>query len=191
MPHRAELGTPITHRPTPMTRPKPTLRANWTKKSAQSTRTVVQGGCRLLQIMRTSQPYEAIAQVLTLQENEDYEYRHNTGRGQRPQQGRNKRRDGFECRRGRLTHLDGDRFDLLPRRRGLAQRWRGLLRPVELFAEVLQNVGRTLKRAARRSRSTQSFDLFSHCKLVTRQIAGELRYLRGYNSAHRKNGEKR
>jgi hypothetical protein len=117
-----------------------------------------------LQIVRTGELDEAIAQILPLQKDENHEYRHDAGRGQRPQQRRDQRRNAFK-RGGRgLTHLDRDRLDFLSGRYSLRRRdqgRRGVLWLVKLLPEVLQNVGGAFQRAAGGGRPAHRFDLFT------------------------------
>ncbi len=86
------------------------------KKPAQTCRRVIERSGRFLQVMRTRKFEETVSQILPLQENEDDEYCGDARGGQRPEQGRNQRRNVFECRGRRLTDLDRDRLGLLPRR---------------------------------------------------------------------------
>jgi hypothetical protein len=100
--------------------------------------------------MRARQLDEAVSQILALHQNEDQEDSNNAGRRQRPQQGRNQRRNILQRGGRRLANLDRYRLGLA-RRNGLnLRRWSddGLLRLVELLAEVLKDISGAFERAA-------------------------------------------
>jgi hypothetical protein len=156
------------------------------KEPAQAGRCIVQRRSGFLQIMRTCQLDEAIAQVLALQKSEHDEDRDNPCRGQRSQQRRDQRCDALERRGWRLADLDRYRLGLLPWRRHLRRRGRArgrVLRLVELLAQVLQHVGGTLEGAAGRGRAAQRLDLLTHGELIARQLTGELGHLRRDHAA--------
>ena len=69
-----------------------------------------------MQIMRTRQFDEPVAQILALQKNEDDEYCNDAGCRERPEQRRNQRCNALKGSWRRLTDLDRYGFGLLPGR---------------------------------------------------------------------------
>src|ERR1700733_12190139 len=69
-------------------------------------------------------------------------------------------------------------------------RRRGIFRLIDFFAEILQHVGGALKRPPASSCVPKGLDLFAYRRLITREISGELRQLRGEKTPHCKNERK-
>ena len=72
----------------------------------------------------------------------------------------------------------------MPERPG--RRSRRVLRLIELFAQILEHIGRALERAAAGGRAAERLDLLAHGRLVARQVTGKLRELRGHQPAQAK-----
>jgi hypothetical protein len=115
--------------------------------------------------MRARQLDETIAQILPLQKNEDDEYCGDAGGRERPQQGRNQRRDILQRRGRRLPDLDRYGLGFLSWCGNLRLSGRignGLLGLIDFFAKVLKDVRGTFEGSARRGRTAQPSSARAH-----------------------------
>ena len=81
---------------------------------AQAVGGVIDRRGRSLEVVRSSEPNQTVAQVLPLQQDEYEEDHDDTDRGERMKERADDAAHGVERARGRLMDLDGDRLDVVP-----------------------------------------------------------------------------
>ena len=165
------------------------------KQPAEARRGIVQRRRRALQIVRARQPDQAVSKILALDQDEDDEDDDDAGGRQRIEQWRDQGSQILQGTRVGLAHFNGDRQGRPGSIRRAETRDRSadrfvLLWPVELPAQLLEHVRRTFEGAAARRDAAHRLDLFTHRRLINRQVSGQLGQLIGDQRAQAEdNGE--